>query len=281
MDRIPFGISRLDSMIQGGAPTGSVVLLAGDAGAGAREFLYTCGIMNGLAREDRDLFQLHYGSLANDATLPENIHYVSLTQDGAQVRDEMRYVLTADMVSAGSEAMEFVDLSPEYFQLSPVPREWYADQTPDIEALGSRNDRDDIFDALGDYLDEYATGNLMLLDSISDLVSLVSGEHQDIDWADLVMLLKGLKRASHNWGGMILLLVNGEALRPSQLGMLMDACDGTIMFEWESGGSERARTMVVRQFRGVLSQLEEENIVQFETDIGDAGFDISDVRKIR
>jgi hypothetical protein len=39
--------------------------------------------------------------------------------------------------------------------------------------------------------------------------------------------------------------------------------------------------MVVQEFRGVLSRLENENIVQFETEIHDGGFDISDVRKIR
>jgi hypothetical protein len=39
--------------------------------------------------------------------------------------------------------------------------------------------------------------------------------------------------------------------------------------------------MVVRQFRGVLSRLEAESIVRFETEISDTGFDISDVRKIR
>jgi hypothetical protein len=61
----------------------------------------------------------------------------------------------------------------------------------------------------------------------------------------------------------------------------MDSCSGTLRFQWESGGSTRARTLVVKQFRGVLSQIESENIVQFETELGDAGFDISDVRKIR
>jgi hypothetical protein len=39
--------------------------------------------------------------------------------------------------------------------------------------------------------------------------------------------------------------------------------------------------MFVREFRGVLSRLEAENIVRFETEIHDGGFDISDVRKIR
>jgi hypothetical protein len=61
----------------------------------------------------------------------------------------------------------------------------------------------------------------------------------------------------------------------------MDAADGTLQFEWESGGSKRARTMVVQEFSGVLSQVERENIVRFETEIHDGGFDVSDVRKIR
>jgi len=38
--------------------------------------------------------------------------------------------------------------------------------------------------------------------------------------------------------------------------------------------------MFVREFRGVLSRLESENIVRFETG-SEGGFDISDVRKIR
>jgi len=39
--------------------------------------------------------------------------------------------------------------------------------------------------------------------------------------------------------------------------------------------------MVVQEFRGVLSRLEAENVVRFETEVHEAGFDISDVRKIR
>ena len=39
--------------------------------------------------------------------------------------------------------------------------------------------------------------------------------------------------------------------------------------------------MVVQEFRGVLPEIEAENIVRFETEIGDGGFDISDIRKIR
>jgi KaiC/GvpD/RAD55 family RecA-like ATPase len=281
MDRIPFGVTQLDRMIDGGAPAGSVVLLAGDAGAGAREFLYTAGIMNGLARSDEELFDLHYGDLDPGATLPEEVHYVSMTAGESQVREEMQFVMEDELVEAGASAITFADLSSEYFQLSPVPRDWYAEQATDIESLGENRDRESAFGALGDYLDEHAPGNVVLIDSVTDLASLVRDESGEFDWSDLALLLQGLERASYRWRGLVLPIVNKETLTDEELGMLMEACDGTLLFEWEAGGSERARTLVVRQFRGVLSQLEAENIVRFETSIGDSGFDISDVRKIR
>ena len=59
MSSVPFGVARLDSILGGGAPPGSVVLLAGESGAGAREFLYTSAAMNALARTDRELFDLY------------------------------------------------------------------------------------------------------------------------------------------------------------------------------------------------------------------------------
>jgi archaellum biogenesis ATPase FlaH len=155
---------------------------------------------------------------------------------------------------------------------------WYRGEATTFEDLGKRQTTDDVLSALGDYLSEYAPGNLVVIDSISDLVG-ATGE--DIEWSDVTTLLRGLTKASHSWDGLILLLVNIDTLTDTEYGQLMDASEGTFEFAWESGGSKRARTMVVRQFRGVLSQLEEENVVRFETETHEGGFDISDVRKIR
>jgi len=278
MDRIPFGISRLDSMIDGGAPPGSVVLLAGDIGAGAREFLYTSGAMNALVETNPELFDLYYGTLHENSVLPDAVHYLSFTSDQSAIVNEMAFTMDEDIVAATSDYVTFADLSPEYFQLSPVPTDWYAQQTQDIAALGERHDRRNVLDAMGDYLSENAAGNLVLIDSVTDLLS-TAGEQRD--WTDITLLMKGLKKASQQWGGLILLHVNVEALTDTQFGRLNDAVDGTLRFKWESGGSERDRAMVVQQFRGVLSRLEDENIVQFETAIEDDGFNISNVRKIR
>ncbi|WP_439027179.1 RAD55 family ATPase [Haloarchaeobius sp. DT45] len=277
MERLPMGISRLDSMIGGGAPPGSVVLLAGEVGAGAREFVYTSVAMNGLARENAELFDLYYGSLHSNASVPEEIHYVSFTAEREALVEEMGFTMDDELVDTGTVPVDFVDLSQHYFQLSQVPREWYADATSDITSLGDR-DRRSTLDAVGEYLNHNAAGSLVVIDSVTDLLSAAE---EQMDWNQITLLMKGLKKASYRWGGLILLLVNIEALSEHQLGRLMDAVDGSLVFRWESGGSERARTLVVKQFRGVLSRLEDENIIQFETEIHDGGFDISDVRKIR
>ena len=278
MQRIPFGIRRLDTTVGGGAPAGSVVLLSGEAGAGAREFTYTSAVMNGLVGSDPDLFDLYYGSLEPEAEEPREVHYVSFTTDERQVRDEMQLAMDEELVDAGLSNLTFHDLSPEYFRLSPVPREWYSAEAASITGLGANSDRNSVPEALGDRLTDHAPGNVVVLDSLTDLVAS-SGE--ELTWNDIPVLLKGISRAAYEWGGLILVHVNHETLTDEQHGQLIDAADGTLLFEWESGGSARARTMVVKQFRGVLSRIEEENIVRFETEIGDAGLDISDVRKIR
>ena len=278
MTRIPFGVPRLDSIIGGGAPGGSLVLLAGEVGAGAREFLYTSAAANGLATADPDRFDLHYGALDPASTLPEEIHYVSFTADEAELRDEIGHAVDEEIVAAGLDAVRFHDLSAEYFQLSPIPREWYAGERRTITDLADRDDRRGVLEALGDVLSEHAPGNLVLIDSLTDLVT-IAGER--LRWSDVTLLLRGIRKATHDWGGLVLVLVNVECLAPTELGGLMGSADGTIACEWESGGNERSRTMFVRDFRGVLSRLEAEDIVRFETEIGEGGFDVSDVRKIR
>lgn len=279
MERIPFGVSRLDSMIDGGAPRGSVVLLAGELGAGAREFMYTAAAMNGLAMNDEELFDLYYGSLESKATLPDDVHYVTFTSDRKSLVDEMLFVMDEELVEAGIDLVEFQSLSREYFQMSHVPPDWYAGRTRRITDLShDHDDRQNVLDALGDYLSANGAGSLVLIDSVTDLVS-AAGE--EMGWREITQLMKGLKRASNKWGGLVLLLASADTMTEAELGMLMEATDGTLVFEWESGGSERARTLFVQQFRGVLSRLEEENIIRFETEIHDGGFDISNVRKIR
>ncbi len=278
MNRVPFGVARLDSILGGGAPAGTAVLVAGEGGAGAREFAYTGATMNALARIDPDLFDLYYGDLEHGAAVPEEVHYISFTADRDKIERELRFTMADEIVDAAVDGIHVRDLSPEYFQLSPIPREWYAGATGSLSDLGKGTNRENVLSVLGDYLSEHAPGNLVVLDAVTDLVG-AAGEN--LGWEQVATLVRGLGKAVHTWDGLLLALVNTDTLKPTEFGQLMDGVDGTLEFAWESGGSKRARTMVVREFRGVLSQLEEENIVRFETETHDGGLDISDVRKIR
>lgn len=279
MERIPFGIDRLDDTIGGGAPEGSVVLLSGEAGAGAREFMYTAAVMNGLAKTDQELFDLRYGGIASEARLPEEIYYLSVTSDEDQLRSNIAMSMDEELVATGLEAVSFGSLASNYFHLSSVPRQWYAGETENITSLRERSsEREELLTALADQVTERAQDGLVIIDSISDLVTAAD---DDIDWSDINSLVRGLQKAAHRWDGLVLLHANPATLTDIQHGQLVDACNGTIEFRWATGGSTRARTLVIQDFAGVLSRLEAENIVQFETDLGETGFDISDVRKIR
>jgi len=278
MDRIPFGIQRMDSLVDGGAPRGTVVLLSGESGAGAREFMYTSAAINALAAVDPELHDLYYGDLAANAAPPAEIHYVSFTAGESQFRWELAQTLEDDIVEAAMDAIAFHDLSTDFFHVSPIPREWYAERTPSVTDLRSRTDRDGLLSAFGDLMSEHAADNLVVIDSLSDLIGATE---EEVSWSDITYVLTGLQKAAHSWNGLVLAHVNHETLSAERHGQLVDAVNGTMRFEWESGGSTRARTLVVKQFRGVLSALEDENIVRFETEIDDDGFDISDVRKIR
>lgn len=278
MDRIPFGINQLDSMIGGGAPTGSVVLLSGEAGAGSREFIYTSATINGMAQVDRDTFDLYYGNAAANAVLPNEVHYISLTSSEQKLTSEMRLAMDEEVLESGIDGITFHDLSERFFHMSPVPREWYTSQTASINDLRARHEREGFLEALGAKLSEVGPGNLVVIESLSDLIRAMDDE---ISWGDIMSLVSGIQKAAYKWDGLVLLHLNYETLSDVREGQLSDTADGTLEFEWESGGSTLDRTLVIKQFKGVLSQIEEENIVKFETELGDIGFDISNVRKIR
>lgn len=277
MQRFPLGIPRFDTLIGGGAPTGSTVLLAGEAGAGAREFVQTSALLNGLKPSDTDLYDLHYGTPPENAKQPNEIHYISFTQDKDLITDEFTLNFDNEIVEEATKHITFTNLSEPYFNLSVVPQDWYQTDAIDIHSLGDSRDRTTVSEALGQYMTEHAPDNLIVVDSLTDLITAST---ETASWTDIIALLKGLQIAARRWNALILLHVNTDTVTDTELGQLADSADGTILFEWESGGNQRTRTMYVQQYRNVLPRLEDEDIIQFETEINSSGFDISDIRKI-
>ncbi len=63
---------------------------------------------------------------------------------------------------------------------------------------------------------------------------------------------------------------------------IADCADGVLVFEWsEIGTAQRQRAMYVKKFRGLLPQLEADNIAKFETRITPtSGFEVSNIQMI-
>lgn len=277
MARLPLGVSRLDAICGGGAPAGSVILLAGEPGAGAREFLTTAAVVNGLAHSDRDRFDLTYGRLPDAASVPDEIHYVSLTAAEAALEQEWRRMFDPAIVAAGWEAINVADLAAQYLSGTGIPSAWYANASGAAPMAQSADDPD-LLGAITDYLDTHAPGSLVAIDSLTALGTLPD---ERVSWGEIAVFLRGLRRATEDWDGLVLLLLNPASLPQQAFGRLSSGVDGTFRFEWASGGHEIDRTMVIEKFRGVLPTIDADDIVRFETEIDGSGFKLSEVRKIR
>ncbi len=103
---MPTGITTLDPILEGGVPTGSLVLLLGEIGAGNYEFLYS-SIVNTLG--------LNTGSAGAGLVVPKKIRYVTFTR----LKEDVKHEIAQSFPSSGSvqavNAIQFDDLSEFYF----------------------------------------------------------------------------------------------------------------------------------------------------------------------
>ena len=440
---MPLGVYRLDSMLDGGVPTGSVIVLATDPGAGGRKFARTSATMNTLATADNELYERYYRrDFDTDSVVaPGTVNYVSLSATAESLEATLAETVADDAAASAAGAITYRDFSPTYFAESPVPEAWYrggdtpsalpaedadagatagddaaSDTDPDVSnetdpdmsnetdpdvsdetapnaasdtgveqvaefdgvrppaevdgttdsddhddgdpfeygeddatddatpaeqaglpgadseptddaadetagenadsnagsADGAENDDDSddddaggynpttdggtprgpagdgdasespgaqpILPALQTFLTEHAPGSLTVIDAITDLRPLPDAEAA---WPEVTRLLRGLTRAISSWGGVVLVVADREAVTATELGALSAGATGTLEFAWETGGSQRARVMNIRELRGALDRLDRDDIVQFEAEMHDRGYDLSNVRKIR
>lgn len=116
--RIPSGIESLDQVLQGGFPSGSLVLLLGEIGAGDFEFAFTSSarmLMKGSENIDR-------------ITKIRKVSYISFTRSKEDVLKEIALSFPDyyDILqkSDSQNTFEFKDFSDAYFAKSFLPVTW-------------------------------------------------------------------------------------------------------------------------------------------------------------
>lgn len=269
---IPTGVPSLDPVIKGGIPAGSFVLLLNEVGAGGIEFMYTSMLMLAEMKKEQATLKPNYH-------LPEKIVYISFTKLRENVLQSVSTLNIAD-VRNFEEMLTFVDLSSDYFAKTQVPRHWTTTGTMTLDSYKTVQKNKLLFESLIDTLEAYAPNNLVIIDSLTDLMR--GPVPENLTWNDLVSLLKGIERMSKQWNACIYALLTAHIFEPCMEEEVADCMDGVLVFGWNSSGNnQRQRMMYIKNFRGLMPYLEDDNVVRFETRVSASqGFEVSNIREI-
>jgi KaiC/GvpD/RAD55 family RecA-like ATPase len=256
--RIPTGVADFDSIIKGGMPTGSVVLLLGELGAGQVEFALTSAAKLSLVKEHPESSDYFLGQSAKGNYLPERICYITFSRSKEEILQEISASFNVDFYDAFEKIVVFKDFSSLYFKHSVVPSSWAGERTSVFDQQVDGN----ILESLVTFLDENAPNSLVIIDSITDLVV-----NAKIDIYDLVSVLRGMQRIAKKWGGIVYLVLTRDILDEMKQRMIMDSVDGALVFEWSKflRSSKRQRYMYVEKFMSILPHLDKERIARFAT----------------
>ncbi len=277
MKKIPTGVSDLDSIIEGGLPAGSVVLLLTEIGAGGQEFVYTSSAKTLRVKKNPEDLTTILGDECKKAILPDEVHHLTFSRAEEDILEEVKISFNQDYYDVIEEMLEIKDFSKEYFRRTMVPRNWTEEGKPNN--LFSEDSDNDILEDLVDYLEENAEDNVIIIDSLTDLLT-----NDTIEKDKLVTVIKGMRRASKKWGGLIYLLLSKGIVEKSLEYLLIDSVDGVMSFEWSKSHktSQRQRYMFVDKFMSVLPHLKREKIARFTAEVTDyAGYRVVNYEKIR
>lgn len=271
--KISTGIDSIDLVMKGGFPPGSFVLLLGEVGAGSTEFAFTSAIMLSLLKTKTPAAA---AEKAPGISIPDSVSYISLTRSKADILKEISLSFAPEYYEAIKENLIIEDFSKDYFKSSLVS---IPEEKVTFESLRELGSERSLLTSLMSFLTENAPNNLVIIDSLTDLMRMYTGM---MKWQDLISFLKGMQRASKVWDGLIYALLTTNIFETGRQEEIADCADGVLTFEWnESGAAQRQRTMYVKKFRGLLPQLEADNIAKFETKITPtAGFEVSNIQMI-
>ena len=254
--KVPTGIADLDSIVDGGFPSGSTILLCGDIGAGMQEYIYTAASKTALVNERPEARHYYLGDRCDDSDLPNQVCYVTFSRSKEIILQELATSFNGDYYRAFRDRTVFKDFSSMYFRHSVVPASWT--QQEDLFDIPSTN----ILEELVTFLDENARDSMVVIDSLTDLAI-----SDLVETRDLVTTMKGLQRAAKQWNGLVYLLLTRGILEHRQEQLMMDSTDGCLVFEWRSSprSSSRQRYMYLEKFTGVLPHLPRDKIARFPT----------------
>lgn len=283
-ERYSTGVVSFDSVLKGGIPVGSLVLMLTDEGAGASEFAFTSAAKLSLVRDRPDMKQFAFGDFYSKMQFPKQVTYVSISRAHTDVQLEIDASFDPGLAEAFKRHVRFMDFSPAFFRGSGVPAHWLQ-MTDALEEAFEGDEGDDdarYYDPSGtlliDVVEESAKDGIVYVDSLTDMVI-----NNRLDDQEMMMILKGMRRVLHEWRGVIFFILHKGVLPPMEEIRFKDCFDAVMNFEWivSPKSSKRQRYLYFEKFAGVLPILHRESIVRFSTEISYAsGFVVVNAERI-
>jgi KaiC/GvpD/RAD55 family RecA-like ATPase len=279
LNKIPTGVGTFDPIIRGGFPSGSVILLIGEAGAGNTEFAYTSASMlssliSNPVQYDYTKKQLDAFLINNEnVKLPDTICYISFSHSKEDIKTELSHSFPFGFPEAfdgkGFIFKDFSSFRPECVTLE-TDNGWKG-------MKGIRQEEKQlILKELISTLEFHAQNSLVIIDSLSSLRRACC-----LEWADFISFLEELQKKSKKWDGMIYLELGSGIFEKNQEEEVMDIVDGVLVFEWAQGAFGRQQTMYMRKSRGVLPNVIKDNMVRFDTMVTNTdGYVVTNVKRI-
>ena len=274
VSRIPTGVADFDSIIKGGLPIGSTVLLLGDLGAGQVEFAYTSAAKLALVKEHPESTTFFLGHAAKEGLIPQKICYITFSRSKEDILQEIKVSFNADFYESFERNVIFKDFSGIYFRKTLVPKSWGGDAS----SIFLPPNEDNVLEALVNFMDENAPNSLVIIDSLTDLA--VSA---NIEITDLVQVLRGMTRIAKQWNGIVYLILTRDITDERRQRMIMDSVDGALSFEWSkfAMSSKRQRYLYVEKFMSILPHLDKERIARFATVVtSESGLVVIDTERV-
>lgn len=251
-DRVPTGVPDFD-YLTGGLPAGSVVLLFGSAGAGHQEFALTSSVHLMFRFDNPRLHAFYLGSAKGPFAYPKGVIYLSTSRSREQVMGEIRGAFDGLYPAVLDRHLEFRDLSSAYFADTPVPAGWASTPSSLLSgAPGATAAAEGPLQALAGAIEGIPADQIVIVDSLTDLLV-----RRGVEAADVLTLVKGLRRHAKEWGGLVYLILT-EGVAPAAVEQaVLDSVDGVLHFSWlsSSNHSHRQRAMLIEKFMGVLARL--------------------------
>jgi archaellum biogenesis ATPase FlaH len=274
--RIPLGIRDLDKDLNGGVRPGATILPIGQVGTGATEFARSCAIMHGNWQADSELFELEYGDFDEPLHRPDGVRYYTVTDSSERLRLQMEEIANVEWVETAFDNITVHSLAEDVADLGPIRVTEEGGFEYGEPETGS-DPYQEFLETLGDHLSADLSNELVIIDSITDLLPMM---YRYLSPTDIYFTAQTLCHRIESSGSALIAPADVDFLNQRERAFLQRPFDTVLRFKWHGEGGYQRRTIELTKFPEFWIENPTTERIVFDVELDRNRFGISSVEKI-